>query len=111
MHVEVLTAVRRGGNKGMDVLARIEMRKSSGRNVGAGFDSQSLKPFTKLRGRLLSGFGAITPLTHLHTAIYRNQAGIRIEAEREEETNKEESQQFREGFHRNHFIPESRLSK
>jgi len=77
------------------------MRKSCRRNIGAGLDCEGFKSVTKIRSWLFPRHGAITPLVDFHTAINRNQAGIGIEAKREEENNKEEREQFREGSHNN----------
>ena len=47
-------------------------------------NGERFKPITKLRSWLFPRGGAITPLADFHAAINRNQASIRIEAEREE---------------------------
>ena len=88
-----------------------EMRKFSGRNIGARLDREGFEPLTKLRRWLFPRHGAITPLVDLHAAINRNEAGIGIEAKRKEEANKEEREQFREGSHNNYSTLKSLCSK
>ncbi len=74
-------------------------------------DRARFKPITKSHGSFFTRCRAVTPLANSHAAINRNQAGIGIEAKREEETNKEESNQFREGDHNKYFTLKSLFSK
>jgi len=96
-----MTAYHRGGKERRSVPNKKEMRRFPGRNIGARLDREGFEPLTKLRRWLFPRHGAITPLMDLHATINRNEAGIGIEAKREEETNKEKCEQFGEGSHNN----------
>jgi hypothetical protein len=67
-------------------------------------DREGFKPITKLRSWLFPRAGAIAPLANLHAAINRNQASIRIEAERKEEAYEEERQKFLGKSHINFIL-------
>ena len=87
------------------------MRESCRRNIGAGLACECFKAVTKIRSWLFSRPGAINPMVDVHTAINRNQAGIGIEAKREEENNKEEREQFWKGSHNNDSTLKNLFSK
>ncbi len=106
-----MSAYHRSGEERRNGPKQKEMRKFSRRKVGARLDRECFKSITKLRRWLFPRLSAITPLMDLHTAINRNQAGIGIEAKSEEETNKEEREQFREGSHNNDSTLKSLFSK
>ncbi len=96
-----MTAYHRCGKERRSVPSQKEMRKLSRRKVGARLDRECFKSITKLRRWLFPRLGAITPRMDFHPAINRNEAGIGIEAKREEENNQEEREQFRGGSHYN----------
>lgn len=106
-----MTPCHRFGKERRSVPAQREMRKSCRRNIGAGLDGECFKSVTKMRSWLFPRHGAITPLVVFHAAINRNEAGIGIEAKREEENNKEEREQFWEGSHSNYSTLKSLCSK
>ncbi len=96
-----MTADHRCGKERRNVPSQNEMRKPSRRNIGARLDRECFKSITKIRSWLFPRLGAITPLMDFHAAINRNETGIGIKAKPEEENNKEEREQFREGSHNN----------
>jgi hypothetical protein len=97
-----MTVCHRGRQERRSIPAKKEMRKCSWRTIRAGLNSKRFKPITKLWGWLLTRSRAITPLAHFHATINRHQASIRIKAKREEEANKDKSEQFGEGSHNRH---------
>ena len=96
-----MTACHRDGKERRSVPAEKGMRKSSRRNIGARLDRERFKPITKLQGWFFTRCSTVTPLANFHAAINRNQAGMGIEAEREEEANQEECKKFLERSHIN----------
>jgi hypothetical protein len=74
----------------------------------AGVNGEAFKPVTKPESRFFPRHGAIAAFCEGDVVIDRNDAGISIEAEREEKTDEEERQKFSVSFHCDyHFSVES----
>ncbi len=106
-----LNACHRSGKERRNVPNQREMRKFSRRHVGARLNRECFKSITKLSRRLFPRHSAITPLVDFHAAINRNEAGIGIEAKREEENNTEKREQFWGGSHNKYSTLKSLCSK